>query len=101
MTLWMKIKELYLDQTIAFHHPTYVAHLNCPVLLTSDLVGDLIASSVNTAVETWDQSTSATFIEQEMVRWICNKMKLPDDSSDGSFHQRRYAIQFYGPIALG
>ncbi|MGY3791204.1 pyridoxal phosphate-dependent decarboxylase family protein [Aquimarina sp. 433] len=78
-----EIKELYLDHTIAFHHPSYVAHLNCPVLLPA-LVGDLIASSVNTAIETWDQSISATYIEQEMIRWICNKMNLPS-TSDGVF----------------
>ncbi|KZS42903.1 pyridoxal-dependent decarboxylase [Aquimarina aggregata] len=79
----LEIKELYLDHTIAFHHPNYVAHLNCPVLLPA-LIGDFIASSVNTAVETWDQSTSATLIEQEMIRWITSKMGLPS-SSDGVF----------------
>lgn len=78
-----EIKALYLDHTIAFHHPNYVAHLNCPVLLPS-IIGDLIASSVNTAIETWDQSTSATFIEQEMIRWICSAMRLPA-ISDGIF----------------
>ncbi|WP_025740605.1 pyridoxal phosphate-dependent decarboxylase family protein [Aquimarina pacifica] len=78
-----EIKDLYLDHTIAFHHPTYVAHLNCPVLLPA-IVGDLVASSVNTAIETWDQSTSATLIEQEMIQWVCNKMRLPD-TSDGVF----------------
>ncbi|WP_298310050.1 aspartate aminotransferase family protein [uncultured Aquimarina sp.] len=78
-----EIKELYLDHTIAFHHPNYVAHLNCPVLLPA-LVGDLIASSVNTAVETWDQSISATYIEQEMIGWICDKMNLPS-TADGVF----------------
>ncbi|MEW7290254.1 pyridoxal phosphate-dependent decarboxylase family protein [Aquimarina sp. 2304DJ70-9] len=78
-----EIKELYLDHTIAFHHPNYVAHLNCPVLLPA-IVGDLVASSVNTAIETWDQSTSATLIEQEMIRWICSEMRLPA-VSDGVF----------------
>ncbi|WP_299252857.1 aspartate aminotransferase family protein [uncultured Aquimarina sp.] len=78
-----EVKELYLDHTIAFHHPNYVAHLNCPVLLPA-IIGDLVASSVNTAIETWDQSTSATLIEQEMIRWICAEMKLPD-TSDGVF----------------
>ncbi len=78
-----ELKELYLDHTISFHHPNYVAHLNCPVLLPA-LVGDMIASSVNTAIETWDQSTSATLIEQEIIRWICTKMGLPS-MSDGVF----------------
>ncbi len=103
-----QIKELYLDHTVAFHHPNYVAHLNCPVLLPA-IVGDLIASSVNTAVETWDQSTSATLIEQEMIRWICSKMQFPF-SADGVFTsggtqsnfmalsmaRDHYAFQHYG-----
>jgi L-2,4-diaminobutyrate decarboxylase len=78
-----EIKELYLDHAISFHNPSYVAHLNCPVLVSA-LVGDLIASSVNTAVETWDQSTSATLIEQEVIRWINDLMKFPV-TADGIF----------------
>ncbi len=78
-----EIKELYLDHAIGFHNPNYVAHLNCPVLLPA-IVGDLMASSVNTAIETWDQSTSATLIEQKMIEWICMEIGLPS-TSDGVF----------------
>ncbi|MFC5044286.1 pyridoxal phosphate-dependent decarboxylase family protein [Aquimarina hainanensis] len=78
-----EIKTLFLDHAISFHNPQYVAHLNCPILIPA-LVGDLIASSVNTAVETWDQSTSATLIEQEMIRWISNEFKFPKEA-DGVF----------------
>ncbi len=89
-----EIKELYLDHTVAFHHPNYVAHLNCPVLLPA-VVGDLVASSVNTAIETWDQSTSATLIEQEMIRWICSEMGLPT-VSDGVFTSGGTQSNFMG-----
>lgn len=78
-----ELKELYLDHTISFHHPNYVAHLNCPVVLPA-LIGDIIASSVNTAVETWDQSISATLIEQKVIRWICDAMGYTK-KSDGVF----------------
>ncbi len=78
-----EIKELYLDHAISFHNPNYVAHLNCPILLPA-IIGDLIASSVNTAVETWDQSTSATLIEQEVIKWVSETMKFPS-TSDGVF----------------
>lgn len=79
----IEIKSLYLDHTISFQHKNYVAHLNCPVLLPA-IVGDLIASSVNTVVETWDQSTSGTLIEQKIISWINSKMSLPT-TSDGVF----------------
>lgn len=78
-----QLKTLYLEHTISYHHPNYVAHLNCPVLLPA-LVGDVIASSVNTAVETWDQSTSATLIEQKVIDWICSAMGYPKQA-DGVF----------------
>lgn len=89
-----ELKELYLDHAIAFHHSTYIAHLNCPVLIPA-LIGDLIASAVNTAVETWDQSTSATLIEQEMINWTCQLFQLPA-SSDGVFTSGGTQSNFMG-----
>ncbi len=79
-----QLKETFLDHTISYHHTDYVSHLNCPVLLPA-LAGELIASSVNTAIETWDQSTSGTFIEQEVIRWICNQFNFSESTSDGVF----------------
>lgn len=89
-----QIKSLYLDNAISFHNPNYVAHLNCPVLLPA-IIGDMIASSVNTAVETWDQSTSATLIEQEVTDWICRVMGLPS-TSDGVFTSGGTQSNFMG-----
>ncbi|CAM1370088.1 pyridoxal phosphate-dependent decarboxylase family protein [Tenacibaculum xiamenense] len=77
------LNDLYIKNTIAFHNPNYVAHLNCPVVLPA-MAAEIIASTVNTAIETWDQSTSATFIEQAVIRWISNEFKFPE-SSDGVF----------------
>lgn len=78
-----EIKSIYLDHTIAFHHPSYLAHLNCPILIPA-LAGELLASAVNTAVETWDQSTSATLIEQDIIDWTCREFHLPE-TADGVF----------------
>lgn len=78
-----EIDDLYVSHAISFHNPNYIAHLNCPVLIPA-LVGDLIASAINTAVETWDQSTSATLIEKDLIQWICSRLGLPK-SADGIF----------------
>ncbi len=77
------LNNLYIKNTIAFHNPNYVAHLNCPVVLPA-MAAEIIATTINTAIETWDQSTSATFIEQAVIRWICNEFKFPE-TSDGVF----------------
>lgn len=78
-----ELNELYIKNAISFHNPNYVAHLNCPITLPS-IVAEMITTTINTAVETWDQSTSATFIEQEVIRWICNEFQFPKNS-DGVF----------------
>ena len=77
------LNHLYIKNTIAFHNPTYVAHLNCPIVVPA-ILAETIATTINTAVETWDQSTSATFIEQSVIRWICNEFSLPQEA-DGVF----------------
>lgn len=78
-----ELKDVFLNHTVAYHSPNYLSHLNCPVVLPA-IIGDLVASSVNTAIETWDQSTSGTLIEQEMVDWITSRVGL-SDQADGVF----------------
>ncbi len=78
-----ELNELYIKNAVSFHNPNYVAHLNCPITLPS-IVAEILATSINTAVETWDQSNAATFIEQEVVRWICNEYNF-DENADGVF----------------
>ena len=40
-----ELKELYLDDCVHFHHPKYIAHLNCPIL-TPTLVAETFISSL-------------------------------------------------------
>ncbi|BDS11224.1 pyridoxal phosphate-dependent decarboxylase family protein [Aureispira anguillae] len=89
-----EIKELYLDHAISFHDKTYIAHLNCPVAIPA-IIGDLLASTINTAVETWDQSTSGTLIEQELINWIAAVFQLPN-TTDGVFTSGGTQSNFMG-----
>lgn len=63
-----EVRSLYLDHAVGYHHPRYLAHLNCPVTVPA-LAAEALATSVNTAVETWDQGTSACLIEQRLIDW--------------------------------
>lgn len=78
-----EIDNLYLRDTVYYHHPNYVAHLNCPIVIPA-IVAELIATSLNTAVETWDQSAGATFIEQKLIDWTAEKIGL-GRHADGVF----------------
>ncbi|MFL0580212.1 pyridoxal phosphate-dependent decarboxylase family protein [Dietzia sp. 179-F 9C3 NHS] len=82
-----EVRRLYLDHAVGYHHPRYLAHLNCPVTLPA-LAAETLATSVNTAVETWDQGTSACLIEQRLLDWVCGLVGFdpsPGTSPDGVF----------------
>ncbi|WP_428943274.1 pyridoxal phosphate-dependent decarboxylase family protein [Pantoea sp. FN060301] len=78
-----ELKTLYLRDAVWFHHPKYVAHLNCPVVLPS-ILAEQIMAAVNSSVDTWDQSAGGTLIEQKVIDWTLQRIGLPP-TSDGIF----------------
>ncbi|THV43654.1 pyridoxal phosphate-dependent decarboxylase family protein [Glycomyces buryatensis] len=78
-----EIGDLYLRDAVWFHHPTYLAHLNCPVALPA-VAAETVLASVNTSVDTWDQSAGGTLIEQRLIAWTCERIGLGPDA-DGVF----------------
>ncbi len=78
-----EVAQLYLKDAVYFNNPRYLAHLNCPIVYQS-ILAELLATSINTAVETWDQSGGATFIEQSIVDWTLSKLAL-GEQADGVF----------------
>lgn len=78
-----ELQHLYLKDAVYFHHPRYMAHLNCPVAYPA-ILAELILSSINSSVDTWDQSAGATLIEQKLVDWTVERIGLGSDA-DGVF----------------
>ncbi len=78
-----EVTDLYLRDAIWFHHPSYVAHLNCPVALPAVLAEGLLAA-VNTSVDTWDQSAGGTLIERRLIDWTAGRIGF-GRGADGVF----------------
>ncbi|MGH8469622.1 MAG: pyridoxal phosphate-dependent decarboxylase family protein [Gammaproteobacteria bacterium] len=78
-----EIEELYLKDAIYFHHPRYVAHLNCPIVVPA-ILAEVILSSINSSLDTWDQSAGGTLIEQKLIDWTAEKIGL-GPQADGVF----------------
>ncbi|MGD6979006.1 pyridoxal phosphate-dependent decarboxylase family protein [Citricoccus zhacaiensis] len=74
---------LYLDDAVYFHHPRYAAHLNCPVAVPA-VAAEAWVSSINSSMDTWDQSAGATFIERRLVDWAASLAGL-GAGADGIF----------------
>jgi L-2,4-diaminobutyrate decarboxylase len=78
-----ELGQVFLDDAVYFHHPRYLAHLNCPVAIPA-LVAETFLSSLNTSLDTWDQSAGGTLIERRLIEWTAAQLGL-GDAADGVF----------------
>ena len=65
-----EVDALYADNAVWFHHPSYVAHLNCPVAVPA-VAAEAMLAAINTSVDTYDQSEVATLMERRLIDWTC------------------------------
>ncbi|WP_438388856.1 pyridoxal phosphate-dependent decarboxylase family protein [Actinopolyspora saharensis] len=78
-----ELEKVYLRDAVHFHHPRYLAHLNCPVVIPA-LLAEAIGSAINSSLDTWDQSAGGTFIEQQLIDWTTGRIGL-GEQADGVF----------------
>lgn len=78
-----ELEQVYLRDAVWFHHPRYLAHLNCPVVIPA-VLGETVLSAVNSSMDTWDQSAGATFIERRLIEWTAARIGL-GPNADGVF----------------
>ncbi|MFJ6796561.1 pyridoxal phosphate-dependent decarboxylase family protein [Streptomyces sp. NPDC091268] len=78
-----ELEEVYLRDAVYFHHPRYLGHLNCPVVIPA-VLGEAVLSAVNSSLDTWDQSIGGTLIERRLVDWTARRIGLGPDA-DGVF----------------
>ncbi|SKB00462.1 L-2,4-diaminobutyrate decarboxylase [Agreia bicolorata] len=74
--------ELYARNAVWFHVPGYAAHLNCPVLLPA-VAAEALLASINTSVDTYDQSLIATLMERRLLDWAASSIGFT--GGDGIF----------------
>lgn len=78
-----ELDALWLQHAVWFHLPSTNAHLNCPVAVPA-VAAEALAATVNTSMDTWDQSTSATMIERSVLSWTAEQIGFPH-GADGMF----------------
>ncbi|MFD8978860.1 pyridoxal phosphate-dependent decarboxylase family protein [Streptomyces sp. NPDC059564] len=78
-----ELEGVYLRDAVYFHHPRYLGHLNCPVVIPA-VVGEAVLSAVNSSLDTWDQSIGGTLIERRLIDWTARRIGL-GEGADGIF----------------
>lgn len=77
------------------NHPACVAHLHCPPLQAS-LMAETLLSTMNQSMDSWDQSMSATMLEEEVIGWLCELFYFEKSVSDGVFSSGGTQSNFMG-----
>ncbi|MBT2442215.1 aspartate aminotransferase family protein [Streptomyces sp. ISL-36] len=78
-----ELESVYLRDAVYFHHPRYLGHLNCPVVIPA-VLGEAVLSAVNSSLDTWDQSAGGTLIERKLIDWTAARIGL-GPAADGVF----------------
>jgi len=72
-----------IKDSVILVHPHTAAHLHCPPLLAA-LAAEVVITTLNQSMDSFDQAPIATIVEQKMVRWLCAQASLPA-TADGTF----------------
>lgn len=81
--VFTKTKEIILPNLLRTPSTDYMAHLHGPALIET-IAAELIISTFNQSMDSWDQSPVATEIEVEVINHLC-RLYGYDDNSDGIF----------------
>ena len=57
--------------TLNSYHPRALSYFTPPPLLAS-IVGEVLAQWTNQGVDVWHAGPVAAFVEEEVVRWLCD-----------------------------
>jgi len=72
----MGLISLLKDNAIQLHHPAYMGHQVCPPFPTA-VIADLVISTLNQSTAVWEMSPIGTVIEQEVIRWLADRIGYP------------------------
>ncbi|MCL9781921.1 pyridoxal phosphate-dependent class III aminotransferase [Vibrio sp. S4M6] len=75
--------ELVAKNSIIVQHPDCIAHLHTPPLMPA-VAAEAMIAALNQSMDSWDQASSATYVEQKVIDWLCGKYDL-GNQADGIF----------------
>ncbi|MBF0708771.1 aspartate aminotransferase family protein [Alkalihalobacillus hwajinpoensis] len=78
-----ELKAPLFKNNLQISHEKSLAHLQCPPLIPA-IAAELAISVFNQSLDSWDQSPSATYLEEGMIKWLADQFGY-SSNADGTF----------------
>jgi diaminobutyrate-2-oxoglutarate transaminase/L-2,4-diaminobutyrate decarboxylase len=88
------VDALIAKNSIIVQHPHCIAHLHTPPLLAS-VIAEFYIAALNQSMDSWDQASAATYVEQYIIDWLVTTFDL-SNKSDGVFTSGGTQSNFMG-----
>lgn len=75
--------DIIARHSVLVQHPHCIAHLHTPPLV-SGIAAERFIALLNPSLDSWDQSGSATYVEQRVIDWVSKLFQMGSDA-DGVF----------------
>ena len=82
--IFNKLKKTILPNLLITPSTDYMAHLHGPSLIET-IAAEVIISTFNQSMDSWDQSPVATEIEVEVIKHLCKLYGYDSSKADGVF----------------
>ena len=85
-TILADIQNKFLPSCVSTANANCLAHLHPPTLVIGQ-VAEMIIAATNQSMDSWNQSPAATYIEKDLIHWLCQRCQF-GDISDALFDER-------------
>ena len=84
-TILADIQSKFLPSCVSTANANCLAHLHPPTLVIGQ-IAEMIIAATNQSMDSWNQSPAATYIEKELIHWLCERCGFDNtiDTQTGS-----------------
>ena len=80
-TILADIQSKFLPSCVSTANANCLAHLHPPTLVVGQ-IAEMVIAATNQSMDSWNQSPAATYIEKDLIHWLCQRCHLNDISDE-------------------
>jgi len=86
-TILADIQSKFLPSCVSTANANCLAHLHPPTLVIGQ-IAEMIIAATNQSMDSWNQSPAATYIEKDLVSWLCERCGFNNTIDNQTIHNQ-------------